>query len=69
VVIYAATNGYSDNVKIGDMVRWEQELLEFLEQKHPEVTKLIVEKGALTEDVKKTMVAALDEFKAIFKGN
>jgi len=69
VVIFAATNGYIDGVKLSDVTRWEQELIEFLERKHPQVLKAIVEKGALIEEVKKPMVTALDEFKAIFKGN
>ncbi len=69
VVIYAATNGYIDGVAVADISRWEKELVEFLDQKHPRVAKAIVEKSALTDDVKKSMIEALDEFKAVFKGS
>lgn len=69
VVIFAATNGYIDEVKLTDVPRWEKQLVEFLEQKHPNVSKMISEKKALSDDVKKVVVEALDEFKAVFKGS
>ena len=66
-VIYAATNGYIDGVEIKDVKRWESELTDFLAQKHPAVTKDIIEKKALKGDVKDNLVKALDEFKTVFK--
>lgn len=68
-VIFAATNGYVDGVAIKDIPRWETELLEFFDRKHSSVLKAIVEKGQLSEEVKKSLVGALDEFKSIFKGS
>jgi F-type H+-transporting ATPase subunit alpha len=66
-VIFAATNGYLDAVDVKDSKRWEKELNEFLEQKHPQVLKGIIEKKALKDEVKDNLVAALEEFKTIFK--
>ena len=66
-VIFAATNGYLDAVEVKDSKRWEKELNEFLEQKHPQVLKGIIEKKALKDEVKDNLVTALEEFKTIFK--
>ena len=66
-VIYAATNGYLDEVPTKDAKRWEKELNEFLDQKHPNVLKDIIEKQNLKGEVKDNLVKALDEFKTIFK--
>ena len=68
-VIWAATNGYIDGVNMKDVSRWEQEYIEFLDRKHAGVLKSIVEKGALSEEVKKGLATASDEFKSIFKGS
>ncbi|HEX4925198.1 MAG TPA: F0F1 ATP synthase subunit alpha [Bdellovibrionales bacterium] len=67
-VIYAATNGYLDNVKIANTGRYEKELLQFLKQKYPAVLNGIREKKALADDVKKPLTEALEEFKAVFQG-
>jgi F-type H+-transporting ATPase subunit alpha len=68
-VIFAATNGYLDGVKLTDSSRYEAELMTFLKQKYPNVLKDIREKAALTEPVKKPLVDALTEFKSVFKGS
>ncbi len=66
-VIFAATNGYLDEVKVSDTRRYEKELVEFLHQKHSSVVKEMTEKQAITDGVKKGLLDALKEFKAIFR--
>ncbi|RYZ80928.1 MAG: F0F1 ATP synthase subunit alpha, partial [Proteobacteria bacterium] len=66
-MIYAAGNGYVDAYPETDVRRYETELMEFLKQKHSHVLKNIADKKALSDDIKKTLVAALEEFKAVFQ--
>lgn len=66
-MIFAAGNGYVDQYPESDVKRYEKEMIEFLKQKHSHVLKNIAEKKAMADDIKKTLVAALEEFKAVFQ--
>jgi F-type H+-transporting ATPase subunit alpha len=66
LVIYAATTGYIDQVPIDAVRRFENDLSDFVEAKHPEVLKTLREKRELTDDVKRQLNAVLDEFKERF---
>ncbi len=67
VVIFAATNGFVDSYPEADVRRYEVEVMEYLKNKYAGVLSGIADKKALTDDLKKTLVAALEEFKAIFQ--
>ncbi len=66
VIIYAATNGYVDHLPESALKRYEQELYRFIENRHPQLFRLIVERKELTAEVKGALDKALDEFKAEF---
>ncbi len=66
-MIFAAGNGYVDNYPETDVRRYEKEVMEFMKQKHSHVLKNIAEKKALADDIKKSLVVALEEFKAVFQ--
>jgi F-type H+-transporting ATPase subunit alpha len=61
-IIYAATNGYLDAVAVDKLRAYEEGLYGFLETRHPSVLTSIAEKKILDDDVKKGLVAALDEY-------
>ena len=65
--IFAATNGYMDSIPESDVRRYEKEVIEFAKQKHSHVLKNIAEKKQVSDDIKKTVVTALEEFKAVFQ--
>ena len=67
MVFFAATNGYMDVIPETDVRRYEKELIEFSKQKHSHVLKNIAEKKQVSDDIKKTVVATLEEFKAVFQ--
>lgn len=69
VMIFAATNGYVDDIPEKEVKRFEKEMLEFLKGKYGHILKNLVEKKALTDDLKKEIIAALGEFKAVFQPN
>jgi F-type H+-transporting ATPase subunit alpha len=65
-VIYAATNGYLDDVPVPSVRRWETEFLAFLEAQHPKVLEGIRAKKALDDANTNALKAAIDAFKKLF---
>ena len=63
LVIWAATNGYVDDIAIEDVRRFETELLSFVENSHPGLLVSINEKKSLTDDIKKELKTVLEDFK------
>mgnify|MGYP000016333675 CR=1 FL=1 len=66
-VIFAATNGYVDEYPETDVKRYEKEYIEFLKQKHSVILKSIADQKSISDDTKKLLKGASEEFKAIFQ--
>jgi F-type H+-transporting ATPase subunit alpha len=66
VILFAATNGFVDEIDPSKVLRYESELHGFIEVAHPELYKLIREKKELTADVKAKLSSILDGFKSKF---
>ena len=66
LILYAATNGYVDQIEVANLKRYEQELFRFVETRKPEVFKTILEKKQLDDDVKALVYKTLEEFAAQF---
>src|SRR5215467_3182672 len=64
--LYVATSGGVDSVAVGDVGRFEQEFLQFVETGHPGILKSIAEKKALDDSIKAEIKKAVDEFKDRF---
>jgi F-type H+-transporting ATPase subunit alpha len=62
MVIYAATNGYADQVALGKITEWEQELRLYVNSLHPEFGKVILEQGTLTDEIKQQLDNVLESF-------
>ncbi|MGB9600488.1 MAG: F0F1 ATP synthase subunit alpha, partial [Myxococcota bacterium] len=73
VIIFAATEkdesgkSYIRDYPVESIRRYVQELVSFMDTKHPEILKRIAEKKELDDDLKKEIVKALKEFKDIFR--
>jgi F-type H+-transporting ATPase subunit alpha len=67
VIIYAASNGYLDNLPVSAARRFETELMAFLADSYPEVLETIAGEKALSSDMSGTLDRALKVFKAQFK--
>ena len=63
LVIWAATNGYTDDVAIEDVRRFETGLLKFVENSHPGLLSAIAEKKSLTDEIKEGLKQVLEDFK------
>ncbi|MEV6490987.1 F0F1 ATP synthase subunit alpha [Actinoplanes sp. NPDC051633] len=67
IVIWAGTTGQMDDVPVGDVRRFEQEMLEWLKRHRSEVLTSIESTGQLTDDNVETLQSGLNEFKELFK--
>jgi F-type H+-transporting ATPase subunit alpha len=66
VSIWAVANGFTDDLPVPDVRRFESEMHEFLRDRHGDVLRHIREQGTLPEDVEETLRSALEEFKGQF---
>ncbi len=66
LIIYAATNGYLDEYPVSALLRYEEELYNFFENRHPDLPKEIMEKKSLDDDLKGKLNRAMDELKESF---
>ncbi|HPB51270.1 MAG TPA: F0F1 ATP synthase subunit alpha, partial [Myxococcota bacterium] len=68
VVIFAASadEGFLMDVPVDKVSTFEHELIEFIEARHNDIFKDIREKKVLDDAVRKRLVDALTEFKALF---
>ncbi|MCX8052370.1 MAG: F0F1 ATP synthase subunit alpha [Armatimonadetes bacterium] len=65
-IIYAATNGYLDDLPVSACRRFEKELYEFMADRYPDVGHVIEETGELDEKTAQTLKKAIEEFKGRF---
>jgi F-type H+-transporting ATPase subunit alpha len=65
-IIFAATNGYLDNVVIEKVRQYEDGLYPFLETQHATVLSQIAEKKILDDALKAALKAALDDYGRTF---
>ena len=66
LIIYAATNGYVDQLPVDAVRRYEVELFRFVENRHPDLLEAIRTKRQFDDELKLHMTKVLDEFKGIF---
>ena len=66
VVIFAATKGFTDDVEVARLGRFEQDLLAFLDAKHPQILADIRGKKVMDDELEKQLSGAITEFKKVF---
>lgn len=66
MIIYAAVNGYLDDVELERIARFEQEFHRFIEQHQPKLVANINETGELDDDTETALKQAILEFKEQF---
>jgi len=67
LIIYAATNGYVDQLPESAVSKYEIELFRFVENRHPQLLEAIRTKKAFDDDLTGKVRAALNEFKEAFQ--
>jgi F-type H+-transporting ATPase subunit alpha len=66
VSIYAAVNGFLDDVDLDKIAAFENEFHKYLRSSRPEILKGIAEKKEITKDNEEALKKAIQEFKTIF---
>jgi F-type H+-transporting ATPase subunit alpha len=66
LVIFAATNGYVDELPMEAIVRYEEELVQFVESRHADLFSDIREKKQITDELEGKATKILDEFQGTF---
>ena len=67
IIIYAATKKYLIDIPVDDILRFEEELFNYVDTKYPEILDSIRDTKELTEENEKALVKAIEECKASFK--
>jgi F-type H+-transporting ATPase subunit alpha len=65
--LYSGTRGFLDAIPVEKVGQYEQQMLTFIERKHPEILSEIREKNAISDSLDAKMSAALQEFSGIFQ--
>src|SRR5216684_4380874 len=68
MIIYAATNGYLDDVPVEEVSNWEVAFYRYMDANHPEIGEAIVEKSVkgkdkMSDELLKQLRSAIEEFK------
>ena len=64
--LFAATEGFEDDIPAGDIARFESEFLEFLGRRFGHIPEAIKKEKSLSGGTKSELKKALEEFKAVF---
>jgi F-type H+/Na+-transporting ATPase subunit alpha len=67
VVTLAGNEGHLDDVPLSRVAAFEKELLAFMDKNYHDVFHTIKEKKAISDDVKKNILHAIQKFKEQFK--
>ena len=62
IIIYAATNGFLDNVEVENAREFEVGLYQFLESRKPQLLSSLVEKKQIDDAIKADLNQSLKEF-------
>lgn len=67
IIIYAATKKYLLDIPVEDVLRFQDELFEYIDTKYPEIPESIVSTKVIDEETESRLVKAIEECKASFK--
>jgi F-type H+-transporting ATPase subunit alpha len=65
-VLFACVNGFLDDVPVKRIAAFEKEFLDYLHHSAPGIIKKIIEGKVITEEIKKGLTSAIQEFKKTF---
>lgn len=67
IMIYAATRKYLLEIPVADVLRFEQELFEFIDTKYPEIPEAIRTDKEIKEETETKLIKAIEECKSSFQ--
>jgi F-type H+-transporting ATPase subunit alpha len=66
-VLFAATQGYIDDVPVESIRKFEEEFLRYMNDRKADVKKELADKKAIDDDLKAKLIAAIQDFKKGFQ--
>ena len=66
VILYALANGYLANIETKKVKEFNDAMIQFMEEKHPDVLKEIKSKKELKPELEEKLKAAIDDYLAFF---
>jgi F-type H+-transporting ATPase subunit alpha len=67
MIIFAGTKGSIDDLPVGDIQRFRDGLISYLENAHPEIGRAIADEKTLSDATSEALAAAIAEFKSGFE--
>jgi F-type H+-transporting ATPase subunit alpha len=67
LIIFAATKGFTDDLPVSALARYEQELYKHFETKYPDILPTIIEKKVIDKELEPKILKALEGFKTKFE--
>ncbi len=67
VIIYAATKKYLIDIPVEDVLRFQEELFDYVETKYPEILDSIRKTKEMTKEKEKALIKAIEECKKSFR--
>jgi len=67
IIIYAATKKYLLDVAVSDIIRFQDELFEYVDTKYPQIPNNIATEKVISDETEALLKKAIEEFKAVFK--
>jgi F-type H+-transporting ATPase subunit alpha len=68
ISLWAAVNGYMDDVEVASVRRFETEWLSYVDTNYPQISKGIIETKDLGKDIEEALKEAIKKFKTTFAG-
>jgi F-type H+-transporting ATPase subunit alpha len=69
IIIYAGTNGFLDDLEVGLIKKFEQQLYKFIDVKYPGIQAEIESKNDLDSSLKSKLDNLINDFKKEFLAN
>src|SRR5499433_1313198 len=66
LIIWAASNGYTDDVPVHEVRKFEAELLRFIENSQPGVLQALRDKKAITDEIKTELDQTVKDFQEVW---
>ncbi|MBL4938247.1 F0F1 ATP synthase subunit alpha [Clostridium sp. YIM B02515] len=67
IILYAAVNDFLMDIEVSKIKAFEKGLLEYMDTHHKEIGQMIIDKKELTDEIKKALSEAINEYKKDFK--
>ncbi len=64
LIIWTVSNGLADSIEVDDLKRFEEELVDYMQNAHPGVLATLRDKKSIDDDLKAEMKEAVEDFKA-----